>query len=194
MPATHTPYATGGRGTSSAWLADSVGSDLPLKSSPGSCQRINRNIFVDVYRLRVLAQVIQAREASRTMTLERSLASMFPTKESAFKCTCAEESNEKLPNVSSQMFAPREAQIARRIIDAVEPLRLLFLIRFRAISIHTLVVRSSVVMTFSVRIVHVHIFRATSGLPRMLRVFSMWDVVLVYAFWYLHGLGKWRCR
>lgn len=78
MAATYTPYAAGGRCTSSAWLANSVGSDLSLESSSGGCQRVNRDIFVDVYRLRMLAQVVQPRESSRAMTLERSLASVFP--------------------------------------------------------------------------------------------------------------------
>jgi hypothetical protein len=73
-----------------------------------------------MHGLGMLSKVVQAGKTSRAMTLERPLTSV-------------------LPNMPGQMFAPREAQVARRKICAEESLSFLLLRRpFVAV---TLVVR-----------------------------------------------------
>lgn len=53
-------------------------SDLALEASTSSSQRVAGYLFVDMYRLRMLTQVVKTREPARTVTLERPLSSMFP--------------------------------------------------------------------------------------------------------------------
>jgi hypothetical protein len=57
--------------------ADAVCSDLSLKPSPGRCQGITRNLFVDMDCLCMLTQVVESRESAGTVTFEGSFARMF---------------------------------------------------------------------------------------------------------------------
>jgi hypothetical protein len=66
------------RSSSPARLPHSVGPNLPLEPRPGSGERVDGNLFVRVHGLGVLPQVVQAREASFAVTLERALAGVFP--------------------------------------------------------------------------------------------------------------------
>ena len=66
----------GGAGSGAG--AKAVGPDLALEARDGGGQRVGGDVLVDVYGLGVLAQVVEAREASGAVTLKRTLAGMFP--------------------------------------------------------------------------------------------------------------------
>ena len=66
------------RGAGAARLANPVRPDLSLEPGAGGRERVDRNVFVDVNRLSVLAKVVQTREAPRAMALERAFARVFP--------------------------------------------------------------------------------------------------------------------
>jgi hypothetical protein len=114
---------------------------LPLEAGPGRSQRVDWDVLVDVHRLSVLPQVVESRKPPRAVTLERSFARVFS-------------------DVTSQMFASREAEIAWRVIGAVESLRL-FLLGLGAVRINALIIRPSVIARnpLAVGIVHVHVVR-----------------------------------
>lgn len=59
-------------------LSHPVGSDLALESCSGGGEGVDGNVFVDMHSLCMLAQVIKAREAPRTVALKRSLSRVFP--------------------------------------------------------------------------------------------------------------------
>lgn len=111
-------------------LPYAFGAHLSLKPRAGRGKRIDGNIFVNVDGLGMLAQVVEPGESSGAVTLEWSFAGVFPcTKlESAHAREGCVKWSEDVPDVPCKMLAPREAQGARRIVGAIEALRLLFLI------------------------------------------------------------------
>jgi hypothetical protein len=155
MPTARRPNTARRRSSSPAGWSHSVCPDLPLESGPGSGERIDRNIFVHVYGLGMLSQVVETREASGTMALEWALAGVFP-------------------DMAGQVLASGEAEVARWVIGAIKSLRLLFL-RFRSISIDALVIRTSSVITgmpLAIRVIHIHIIRILRR-PRVLGVLPL---------------------
>ena len=86
----------------------SVCPDLPLESRARRRQRITGYVFINMYSLRMLSQVIQAREPSGTVALEWPLSCM-------------------LPDVPGKMLTSGEAEIARWEFRAEKPLALLLL-------------------------------------------------------------------
>lgn len=144
-----------GRASPATLLTHSLSPHLPLESSTSRCQGIYGDVLVDVHRLCVLSQVIETGETARTMTLEWSLAGVFPGMVS--KRSSSVGTSEGLPNVPGQMFASSKTQVARRVIRAIKSLRLLLLVGSGTIGIHAVVVGS--LFTFAVGLVHVHILR-----------------------------------
>lgn len=109
MSSAVTPLTADGRRTRPAgWRPYPVGTDLPLKSGAGGSERVARDVFVQVHRLGVLAEVVQAGESARAVTLERSFSRV-------------------LADVSGQVLTPGKAELAGREIRAEETLSLLFL-------------------------------------------------------------------
>lgn len=100
----------------------SVCPDLPLKPRARRGQRVPGYVFIDVYGLRVLSQVVEAREPSGAVALEWPLSCM-------------------LPDMSGKMLAASEAEIARWEFGAEEPLAFLLLRRSLRIARDALVVR-----------------------------------------------------
>jgi len=68
----------GGCPSSITGLSDSFGADLSLEAGAGGGKRVDRDIFVYVDGLGVLTEVVEAGEATGTVALEGSLASVFP--------------------------------------------------------------------------------------------------------------------
>jgi hypothetical protein len=64
----------------SVWRPHPISPNLPLKSRSCRSQRVSRNVLVDVNRLRMLAEIVQAGEPARAVTLEWSFASVFPAR------------------------------------------------------------------------------------------------------------------
>lgn len=85
-----------------------IGANLALESGTGGGQGVARDVLVDVHRLSMLPQVVESREPPRAVALERTLSSVFS-------------------NMPGQVFTPGEAQVAGRVIRAVEALALLLL-------------------------------------------------------------------
>lgn len=79
MTSTVASLATRGASASAptGW-SHTIGSNLTLKASTSSSQRIARYLFIHMYRLCMLTEVIKPRESARTMTLEGALSGMFP--------------------------------------------------------------------------------------------------------------------
>lgn len=50
---------------------------LPLEAGAGSSERVDRDVFVDMYGLCVLTQIVKTRETTRAMALKRTLSRMF---------------------------------------------------------------------------------------------------------------------
>lgn len=124
-------------------LPYTIRSHLTLEPRTGSCQRIHGNILVDMNSLRMLPQVVQAREAPRAMTLKGPFTCMFP-------------------DVPCQVLTPGEAQVTRRVVGAVKALRLLLLARSCSLGTNTFLVRSLALFdcaSLSIGIVHIHIDR-----------------------------------
>ncbi len=129
------------RSSGSARLAHPVGPDLPLEAGAGGGERVDGDVFVDVHGLRVLAQIVEAREPPRTVALEGTLARVFPNNIVVVspRVLADEGDGVCLPDVASKVFAPCKTQVAWRIVCAVKPLRLL-LLGLGAVGIDTLVV------------------------------------------------------
>lgn len=68
-----------------------------------------------------------------------------------------------LPDVSSQVLAPCEAQVAWWIVSAVEALGLLLLVRSCSVRIHALAIGAGIVSHLSIRVVHVYVQRVSVG-------------------------------
>ena len=100
----------------------SVCPDLPLESRACRRQRVTGYVFIDVHSLRVLPQVVEARESSGAVTLKWPLPRM-------------------LPDMPGKMLATGEAEITRWELGAEEPLTLLLLGRSLRIARDALVVR-----------------------------------------------------
>jgi hypothetical protein len=113
--------ATRGRCSGPARLAHPVRPDLPLKPSPSGRKRVHRNVFVYVHRLRMLSQVVEARETPRAVALERAFASVFPNMVS-FLAVAAAAGMAGVPDVTGQVLAPCKAEVAWRVLGAIEPL------------------------------------------------------------------------
>jgi hypothetical protein len=125
---------------------DSVCTNLPLESRAGGGERVHGDILINVYGLRMLAEIVQAGETSRAMALEGPFAGVFP-------------------NVSRQMFASRKAQRAWWEIRAEEALSL-FLLRGPTVVICALVIRALISV-----VLHLDVLRV-DGMFRMLRRIS----------------------
>ena len=146
--------------------SNSIGANLTLESGSGGGKRFARDLFVDMYSLSMLAQIIEARESSRTMTLKRPLPRMFP-------------------DVSREMLAPCEAQITRRKVRAIEPLSFLLLRRGSVISSWFRLMVGT--FPISVRIGERSIIRRRYGallsVPRTRRAFGIhipiWSIILI---------------
>lgn len=79
MTSTVASLATGGaRASAPTGWSHTIGSNLALETSTSSSQRIARYLFIHMYRLCMLTEVIKPRESARTMTLEGALSGMFP--------------------------------------------------------------------------------------------------------------------
>lgn len=133
MSAAMGALASSSPGSRAALRPHAIGTDLALKSGPGGGERIPRNFFVDMYGLRMLSQVIEPRESARTVTLEGTLAGMFP-------------------NMSRQMFTPSKTQVTRRVICAVKPLALFLLRRGRVTSFMFCLMVRTVAVSFRVAV------------------------------------------
>lgn len=93
---------------SPAWRTHAVCTHLALEPRPCGSQRVTGDLLIDVDRLGMLSQVIESRKASGAVALEGTLAGVFS-------------------DVTREMFAAGEAQVARREISAEEPLAFLLL-------------------------------------------------------------------
>jgi hypothetical protein len=127
-----------------------VGADLPLEPGAGSGQRVSWDVFVNMDGLCMLPQIVKTREAPRAMALERALASV-------------------LADVSSQMLAPCETQVAGWVVGAKEALSFLLFGGHFGITVDALVFRD--LGTVVVTAAHFHILR-TYRLRRSMRAFS----------------------
>lgn len=65
--------------------ANSIRSNLALESCAGSRQRVSWDILVHMHSLRMLSQIVEAREPARAMTLEWALASVLSIGKSAYR-------------------------------------------------------------------------------------------------------------
>lgn len=120
MTSTGSAYtATGACPRPSRWTHP-VRTDLTLKPCTCSCQRIPRDFLIDMDRLSMLSEIVEAGEAPGAVALEGALAGV-------------------LSNVASQMFAAGEAQVAWREVGAEEALTL-FLFGGRGVTPQVLVV------------------------------------------------------
>ena len=99
---------SGSSGATSTRLADTVRPHGSRKPHPRRGEGITGNLFVYVYGLGVLSQVVQAREPSRAVALEWTFTSVFS-------------------NMARKMLAPGETQRARRKVRTEESLAFLFL-------------------------------------------------------------------
>ena len=79
MAPTVTPLAACGRCPRSTTRCPyPVCPNLSLKASASSGKRVPRYLFIDMYRLCVLAEVVETGEAASAMALEGSFTSVFP--------------------------------------------------------------------------------------------------------------------
>lgn len=92
--------------TRTSGRAYAISPDLSLEPCSSRGKGIGRNLFINMNRLSMLAEVVQTGEAAVAMTLEWTFSSM-------------------LPNMTSQMLASSKTQIAGWIARAEEPLALL---------------------------------------------------------------------
>lgn len=99
--------------------------------------------------------------------------------------------SKRVPDVSGKVLASSETQVARRILGAVEALRLFLRLGLGAIGVDALVIRGGIVGggVLAVRVVHFDVFRV-SRLLRVLRVLAF-GRGLFGRLWNLDGLGKW---
>jgi len=103
------PLASYGRGArAAARRAHTIGTDLTLEASAGCGEGVAGDLFIYMDGLGVLAEIVKARKASRTVALERALACVFA-------------------NMACQMFASCKTQLTRWKIGAKEALALLLL-------------------------------------------------------------------
>ena len=80
--------ATGSRRSGShVRRAYAVCSDLSLEPGAGRCQGVARDLFVDMYRLRMLTQVVEAGEAAGTVAFEVTFTRVFSA-EYQYKTPC----------------------------------------------------------------------------------------------------------
>lgn len=106
MTSTGSRYtATGACSRPTRW-AHSVRTDLTLKPCARSRERIPWDLLIDMDRLSMLSEIVEAGEAPGAVALKGALAGV-------------------LANVASQMFAAGEAQVAWGEIGAEEALALL---------------------------------------------------------------------
>lgn len=76
-PADLTSCSRSSRPTS--WWPYPICSDLSLKSCTCGRQGVLGNLFVQVNRLCMLSEIVESRESTGAVTLERTFASMFST-------------------------------------------------------------------------------------------------------------------
>jgi hypothetical protein len=134
MATTKTVRAADGTGSRTPGRSDSVGANLPLEAGARRSKRIGGDLLVDMNRLSMLAKVVQARESSVAVTLERPLPGM-------------------LPNMTSKVLTSGEAQITGRVPGAEESLALLLSRRRFLVSIFGIVIRA---VAFLIRSIEVH--------------------------------------
>lgn len=96
MTSTVTASTAGGTSPRASCRAYTVGSYLSLETSPSRGKGVCGDLLVDMYSLCMLTQVIQAREPAVAVTLERSFSGVFSY-------------------VTSEMLAPSETEVTRRI-------------------------------------------------------------------------------
>ncbi len=157
-----------------------------------------------MHGLGMLPKVIEAGESSRAVALKWALAGVFSNPR-AWSVSMDGIQRVKfrnnatsgilgVPDMPCEMLAPGEAQVARRIVGAVEPLGLLLLIRPRLIGVDALVVRPGTVLArASIRLVHVHVVRILR-LSGVLGVRSPRRLRLLGSLRDLDRVRKWRGR
>lgn len=57
---------------------DPIGPYLALEARTGGSKRVSRYLFVDMYSLRMLPEIVETGEAAQTVTLKGPFPSMFP--------------------------------------------------------------------------------------------------------------------
>lgn len=60
-----------------SWRSDPVSPDLSLESGPSRSERVARNVFVYMYCLSMLSEVVEARKSATAVALERSFTRML---------------------------------------------------------------------------------------------------------------------
>lgn len=117
-----------------AWRPHSVGPNLSLETSASRRKGSVWDLLAHVDCLGMLSEVVEAGESSAAVTLERSFARVFATLKSQFSTDIMLRQpspfvHMHVPNVTSQVLAPGEAQLTRRELGAEESLSLLLLRR-----------------------------------------------------------------
>jgi hypothetical protein len=112
VTSTMAPLAAPCAGSRTTLGSDPVGSDLTLEAGPGGGEGVPGNLLIDVDGLRMLPQIIEAREPPRAMALKRTLPRM-------------------LSDMSSEMFTARETQHTGRKVGAEKSLPFLLFGRGR---------------------------------------------------------------